>query len=124
MQDIHGQRVLVIDFGSQYTQLIARRVREAGVYCEIHPFDAPADFIRSFAPAGVILSGGPETVTAGETPRVSDAVFDVAVPILGICYGMQAMAAHFSALHNAPSIRDRLVPYLQAWLVPAAGSGR
>lgn len=90
--NIHDQRLLIVDFGSQYTQLIARRVRESGVYCEIHPFDAPAEFIREFSPRGVILSGGPETVTLEDTPRIPDAVFDLDVPVLGICYGMQAMA--------------------------------
>ncbi len=90
--NIHDQRLLIVDFGSQYTQLIARRVRESGVYCEIHPYDAPADFIAEFAPRGVILSGGPETVTVDDTPRIPEAVFDLGVPVLGICYGMQAMA--------------------------------
>ena len=92
MHNIHDQRLLIIDFGSQYTQLIARRVREAGVYCEIHAFDIPEEFIREYAPAGVILSGGPETVTAGETPRAPAVIFDLQVPVLGICYGMQSMA--------------------------------
>ncbi len=89
---LHEERLLVIDFGAQYTQLIARRVREAGVYCEIHPFDIPAEFIREFDPRGIVLSGGPETVTSDSTPRVPDAVFELGVPILGICYGMQALA--------------------------------
>lgn len=92
MQNIHDQRLLIVDFGSQYTQLIARRVRECGVYCEIHPFDVPDDFIQSFNPRGVILSGGPETVTAGTTPRLPEAVLDLGVPVLGICYGMQTLA--------------------------------
>ena len=87
--DIHRQRLLIVDYGSQYTQLIARRVREAGVYCEIHPFDAPAAFFREFAPRGVVLSGGPETVTLDDTPRIPDVIFELGVPILGICYGMQ-----------------------------------
>ena len=87
-----GDRVLVVDFGSQYTQLIARRVREQGVYCEIHPFDTPPAALRAFAPRAVILSGGPETVTHHATPRIAPAIFDLKVPILGICYGMQAMA--------------------------------
>ena len=90
--DLHVERLLVIDFGAQYTQLIARRIREAGVYCEIHPFDAPTDFIRNFGARGVVLSGGPESVTEDATPRIPDAVFDLGVPILGICYGMQALA--------------------------------
>ena len=92
MQNIHEQRLLVVDFGSQYTQLIARRVREAGVYCEIHPFDVPDEFIHEYQPHGIILSGGPETVTEGSTPRIPDGVFKSGVPILGICYGMQAVA--------------------------------
>ncbi|MGE0625422.1 MAG: glutamine-hydrolyzing GMP synthase [Pseudomonadales bacterium] len=90
--DIHDQRLLIVDFGSQYTQLIARRVREAGVYCEIHPYDAPAEFFAGFRPRGVILSGGPESVTTAGTPRIPEAVFGLGVPVLGICYGMQAMA--------------------------------
>jgi GMP synthase (glutamine-hydrolysing) len=96
--DIHAHRILILDFGSQYTQLIARRVREAGVYCEIHPYDMPADALRDFAPRGIILSGGPETVTAAETPRVPQAVFELGVPVLGICYGMQAMAAQLGGV--------------------------
>ena len=91
--DIHADRVLILDFGSQYTQLIARRVREAGVYSEIHPWDMPEDEIRAFAPRAIILSGGPETVTAEEAPRAPDVVFELGVPVLGICYGMQTMAA-------------------------------
>ena len=96
--DLHGQKLLIVDFGSQYTQLIARRVREAGVYCEIHPFDAPEAFIRAFAPRGVILSGGPESVTLEHTPRIPDVVFDLGVPVLGICYGMQALAAQLGGV--------------------------
>ena len=90
--DIHAHRILILDFGSQYTQLIARRVREAGVYCEIHPWDVDAADIREFNPRGMILSGGPETVTGESSPRVPDLVFELGVPVLGICYGMQAMA--------------------------------
>jgi len=93
--DVHVERLLVIDFGAQYTQLIARRIREAGVYCEIHPFDAPEDFIRDFGARGIVLSGGPETVTEDATPRIPDVVFelrDEGTPLLGICYGMQALA--------------------------------
>jgi GMP synthase (glutamine-hydrolysing) len=91
--DIHAQRILILDFGSQYTQLIARRVREAGVYCEIRAWDLPGEGVRAFAPAGIILSGGPESVTVGDGPRASEAVFELGVPVLGICYGMQTMAA-------------------------------
>jgi GMP synthase (glutamine-hydrolysing) len=92
-QDIHAHRILILDFGSQYTQLIARRVREAGVYCEIYPCDRAGDDITAFAPRGVILSGGPDSATFKDTPRVPAAVFELGVPVLGICYGMQAMAA-------------------------------
>ncbi|RLT95364.1 glutamine-hydrolyzing GMP synthase [Ketobacter sp.] len=95
MTDIHAQRILILDFGSQYTQLIARRVREIGVYCELWACDAdPAD-IQAFAPNGVILSGGPESVTGEDTPRAPDLVFELGIPVLGICYGMQTMAAQF-----------------------------
>ena len=75
--DSHVERLLVIDFGAQYTQLIARRIREAGVYCEIHPFDAPESFIRDFGARGIVLSGGPETVTEDATPRIPDVVFEL-----------------------------------------------
>ncbi|MEY3201686.1 MAG: hypothetical protein RIR70_1236, partial [Pseudomonadota bacterium] len=82
-----------LDFGSQYTQLIARRVREAQVYCELHPCDVSEDFIRQFNPQGIILSGGPNSVYEDETPRAPQVVFELGVPVLGICYGMQTMAA-------------------------------
>jgi GMP synthase (glutamine-hydrolysing) len=87
------QKILILDFGSQYTQLIARRVREASVYCELHPNDVSEQFIREFAPSGIILSGGPSSVYEEETPRAPDVVFQLGVPVLGICYGMQTMAA-------------------------------
>ena len=87
------QKILILDFGSQYTQLIARRVREQQVYCELHPHDLSAEAIRAFAPQGVILSGGPSSVYEQATPRAPDAVFELGVPVLGICYGMQTMAA-------------------------------
>ena len=90
-QNIHDHRILILDFGSQYTQLIARRVREIGVYCEIHPSNYAAEAIKEFDPKGIILSGGPETVTATDTPRAADIVFELGVPVLGICYGMQTM---------------------------------
>ena len=91
MTDIHADRILVLDFGSQYTQLIARRVREAGVYCELHPYDLSADAIRELAPKGIILSGGPESVTDTDV-SAPQAVFEAGIPVLGICYGMQTMA--------------------------------
>jgi len=89
--NIHEHRILILDFGSQYTQLIARRIREIGVYCEIHPFDMESEKVKDFSPMGIILSGGPETVTSDDTPRASDVVFEMGVPVLGICYGMQTM---------------------------------
>ena len=92
-QDIHRHRLLILDFGSQYTQLIARRIREVGVYCEIISWDSVDKEIESFAPNGIILSGGPESVTASDSPRAPEVVFNLNVPILGICYGMQTMAA-------------------------------
>ena len=84
-------RILILDFGSQVTQLIARRVRESGVYCEIAPFTTGEDKVRDFDPRAIILSGGPASVTAGTAPRTPDIVFRLGVPVLGICYGMQAM---------------------------------
>ena len=88
------EHVLILDFGSQVTQLIARRLRESGVYCEIWPYShAPEERIRAFAPKGIILSGGPASVTEGESPRAPDCVFRLGVPVLGICYGQQTMAA-------------------------------
>ena len=86
-------RILILDFGSQVTQLIARRLRENGVYCEIHPFTAGEDAIRAFDPRGIILSGGPASVTLATTPRAPETVFRLGVPVLAICYGMQTMCA-------------------------------
>ncbi len=91
--NIHADRVLILDFGSQYSQLIARRVREAGVYCELHAWDIGRADIEAFAPRAIILSGGPETVTGSEAPQADPVVFELGVPVLGICYGMQTMAA-------------------------------
>ena len=93
--DIHASRILILDFGSQYTQLIARRVREVGVYSEIRAWDSDESAIREFAPSGVILSGGPESVAADNSPRAPQCVFELGVPVLGICYGMQTMAEQF-----------------------------
>jgi GMP synthase (glutamine-hydrolysing) len=99
-------RILILDFGAQYTQLIARRVREHRVYCELHPFDVSADFIREFAPTGIILSGGPASVTERTTPRASDIVFSLGVPVLGICYGMQTMAAQLGGVVESSNVRE------------------
>ncbi len=93
MADIHADKILILDFGAQYTQLIARRVRESGVYSEIHPWDISETAIQAFAPRGIILSGGPESVTGRQAPVAPELVFKLGVPVLGICYGMQTMAA-------------------------------
>jgi GMP synthase (glutamine-hydrolysing) len=106
MHNIHSHRILILDFGSQYTQLIARRVREVGVYCEIHPYDCDAGYIREYAPRGVILSGGPETVTEADTPRAPQLVFELGVPVLGICYGMQTMAGQLGGKVEACAHRE------------------
>ena len=92
MPNIHHNRILILDFGSQYTQLIARRVREIGVYCELVPYDVNPHFIEKFNPNGIILSGGPDTVSKIDSARAPNIVFDLNIPILGICYGMQTMA--------------------------------
>lgn len=89
---IHDHRILILDFGSQYTQLIARRIREIGVYCEIEPWDVDSEVIQNFAAKGIILSGGPETVIGDDAPKAPELVFELGVPVLGICYGMQTMA--------------------------------
>ena len=90
--DLHDDKILVLDFGSQYTQLIARRVREAGVYCEILPWDVDFERIQQFEARGIILSGGPESTLVEETPKVQEGIFELGIPLLGICYGMQAIA--------------------------------
>ncbi len=106
MTDIHSDRILILDFGSQYTQLIARRVREAGVYCELQACDMSIEEIRAFKPKGIVLSGGPETVTAEQTPRAPQAVFELGVPVLGICYGMQTMAQQLGGQVEAHAQRE------------------
>ena len=105
-KDIHAHRLLILDFGSQYTQLIARRVREIGVYCEIHPWDMEAEAIREFAPRGVILAGGPESVTEAGSPRAPQLVFELGVPVLGICYGMQTMAEQLGGKVQGSDLRE------------------
>ncbi|MDP1638688.1 MAG: glutamine-hydrolyzing GMP synthase [Candidatus Nitrotoga sp.] len=100
------QKILILDFGSQYTQLIARCVRESHVYCELHPFDVDDEFIRDFKPAGIILSGGPNSVTEGDAPRAPQVVFELGVPVLGICYGMQTMAAQLGGEVEVGLVRE------------------
>jgi len=92
MTNLQQNKILIIDFGSQYTQLIARRVREIGVYCELVPYDVNPHFIEKFNPSGIILSGGPDTVNEIDSARAPNIIFDLDIPILGICYGMQIMA--------------------------------
>jgi GMP synthase (glutamine-hydrolysing) len=99
-------RILILDFGAQYTQLIARRVRESNVYCEIHPCDVADAFVREFSPGGIILSGGPASVTEGESPRAPQSVFELGVPVLGICYGMQTMAAQLGGKVETGLVRE------------------
>src|SRR5580704_12875741 len=89
----HHERVLIVDFGSQVTQLIARRVRESGVYCEVHPYDRVEAMLAAFAPKAVILSGGPASVHEAESPAAPQAIFDLGVPVLGICYGEMTLCA-------------------------------
>ena len=100
------QKILILDFGAQYSQLIARRVREAKVYCELHPFDLKEEFIREFKPSGVILSGGPNSVWEGDTPRAPDIIWKLGVPVLGICYGMQAMAEQLGGKVTPGKVRE------------------
>ncbi|AXQ31806.1 glutamine-hydrolyzing GMP synthase [Solimonas sp. K1W22B-7] len=104
--NIHSDKILILDFGSQYTQLIARRVRELGVYCELHPWDISDEDIRAFGPKGVILSGGPESVIEADSPRAPQAVWDLKVPVLGICYGMQTMAAQLGGKVDPGSVKE------------------
>ena len=103
---IKQDRILVIDYGSQYSQLIARRVREAGVFCEMYPYDIDAERIHAFGAKGVILSGGPESVYAENSPKINEAIFEINVPILGICYGMQAMADRFGGKIESSSFQE------------------
>jgi len=125
MTDIHAQRILILDFGAQYTQLIARRVRELGVYSEIYACDAAAADIQRFAPTAIILSGGPESVYDVKGPEAPPVVFEMGVPVLGICYGMQIMAAQlggqveksthreFGAAQIRPTAQSRLLDGLE-----------
>ena len=106
MTDIHSERILILDFGSQYTQLIARRVREAGVYSEIHSYEIDDKKIKDFKPSAIILSGGPESVTSLNGFRAPKLVFDIDVPVLGICYGMQTMAEQLGGKVANSNLRE------------------
>ena len=103
---IKQDRILILDFGSQYSQLIARRVRDAGVFCEMFPYDIDTQRITDFGAKGIILSGGPESVHEENSPRINEAVFDLGVPVLGICYGMQAMAERFGGKVHGSDIHE------------------
>ncbi|MGL9722921.1 glutamine-hydrolyzing GMP synthase [Sodalis sp. (in: enterobacteria)] len=105
-ENIHKHRILILDFGSQYTQLVARRVRELGVYCELWAWDVTEAQIREFHPSGIILSGGPESTTEQDSPRAPDYVFQAGVPVLGVCYGMQTMAMQLGGKVQGSSQRE------------------
>ncbi len=106
MTDLHTDKILILDFGAQYTQLIARRIREIGVYCEIWAWDHNPDEIATFGAKGIILSGGPESTTEFGSPKAPQAVFDAALPILGICYGMQTLASQLGGQTEAAGARE------------------
>jgi GMP synthase (glutamine-hydrolysing) len=105
-QDIHAHKILILDFGSQYTQLIARRVREIGVYCEVRAFDMEDQEVIDFNPKGIILAGGPESVPEPGSPRAPEAVFTLGVPVFGICYGMQTMAEQLGGRVQGSEVRE------------------
>ncbi|HST43886.1 MAG TPA: glutamine-hydrolyzing GMP synthase [Luteimonas sp.] len=106
MTDLHHDKILILDFGAQYTQLIARRIREIGVYCEVWAWDHDPAEIAGFGARGIILSGGPESTTAAGAPRAPQAVFDSGLPLLGICYGMQTMAVQLGGATEAADARE------------------
>lgn len=105
-QNIHAHKILILDFGSQYTQLIARRVREIGVFCEVRAYDMEDQEIIEFAPKGIILAGGPESVTEADSPRAPESVFTLGVPVLGICYGMQTMSEQLGGKVESSELRE------------------
>ena len=105
-KNIHDHRILILDFGSQYTQLIARRIREIGVYCELWAWDVSEAQIREFAPQGIILSGGPESVTEQHSPRAPEYVFNAGIPVMGICYGMQTMAEQLGGSVQSSDLKE------------------
>ena len=104
--NIHDHRILILDFGSQYTQLIARRIREAGVYCELRNPEITEAEIREFNPKGIILSGGPDSTIGEAAPSAPQAVFEMGLPVLGICYGMQTMAAQLGGAVESSNHRE------------------
>ncbi len=106
LSDIHHDRILILDFGSQYTQLIARRIREIGVYCEIWPWDSSADEINGFGARGIVLSGGPESVHAENGPKAPEVVYELGVPVLGICYGLHTMASQLGGVVVPSDVKE------------------
>ncbi|RUM40734.1 MAG: GMP synthase (glutamine-hydrolyzing), partial [Desulfocapsa sp.] len=104
--NIHAQKILILDFGSQTTQLIARRIREQKVYCEIHPFSTSLDKIKEMQPTGIILSGGPRSVYDKDAPHSDSAIFDLDLPILGICYGAQLMVQQLGGRVENADMRE------------------
>lgn len=106
MIELQEKPILILDFGSQYSQLIGRRVREMGVYCEIHPYDLSIEQFQQLNPCGIILSGGPATVTETSNPRAPDWIFNSGLPLLGICYGMQTMAAQLGGKVESSTVRE------------------
>ncbi len=111
---MHEEKILILDFGSQYTQLIARRIREYKVYCEIHPYTLSPESIRDSSPKGIVLSGGPASVYDNGAPRVREQLFQLGIPVLGICYGMQLMASVLGG-EVAPS-RQREYGGVELWV--------
>jgi GMP synthase (glutamine-hydrolysing) len=104
--DVHGDRILILDFGAQYSQLIARRIREQRVYCEIQPPNWPLERIRAFAPRGIVLSGGPSSVYAEGAPSCDPGIYELGVPVLGICYGQQLMAQQLGGVVEKAEARE------------------
>lgn len=107
----HQETVIIVDFGGQYAQLIARRVRECGVYCEILPYTKSAEEILSHDPKGIILSGGPSSVNAEGAPKMDKAVFNAGIPVLGICYGMQLMCNELGGRVARPENMNTATPF-------------
>src|ERR1700739_1213883 len=103
---IMHSKILILDFGSQVTQLIARRVRDSGVFSEVFPYDVSDEFVRNYGAAGVILSGSHNSTLEGDSPRAPQAVFELGVPVLGICYGMQTMAAQLGGGGESGEVRE------------------
>jgi GMP synthase (glutamine-hydrolysing) len=120
-ENIHKHRILILDFGSQYTQLVARRVRELGVYCELWAWDVTEAQIREFNPSGIILSGGPESTTEENSPRAPQYVFEAGVPVFGVCYGMQTMAMQLGG--HVEGSNEREFGYAQVEVVNRQRAG-